>query len=180
MPKSPRTESSGSKSSGRPSSDNVIMKENDNIDTNIGEDYEEDLSDDEEEITKSKKSKMECYACDDKFAENLLCCVFYGDYKWGTGQMVCKKCIKKSKDTIIYAFKHDGRFLWYDLDWLLRFKIPHGYRNSDFFTTEEIERYIGRSDISREIPESIEECDAIRKKFDEFYRNNPKKAKKNN
>ena len=105
------------------------------------ENYEDEDEDDDEIEENPKKRKGYCEYCEEKFLESQLKCVFSGNYRWGKGESICRKCLKNHSDLIIYAFKYDGRFLWYDVEWLLRFKVPHGYRAEDFFTKEEILKY---------------------------------------
>ena len=43
-----------------------------------------------------------------------------------------------SEKSINYAFYYSGRYLWYDDEWLFRFKNPHGF---EIFPSDEAMKY---------------------------------------
>jgi hypothetical protein len=83
----------------------------------------------------------ECEYCDEKSKQ--LKVLFSGDLfgKWGTGQMICKSCLKEQLKEPLLAFKCHGRLLYYDWLWIYRWKNPHG--NHRIFNEAEIDRLGG-------------------------------------
>jgi hypothetical protein len=102
---------------------------------------------------------MRCSSCEEK--KKRLRCVFVGSYKWGTGEMVCDKCVKKD-DNVVYGFYHGGRYLWYDNEWFYRFGNPHGdYRFLPFreesITYDELHANPDYGEIANSIDQILEE-----------------------
>ena len=72
--------------------------------------------------------------------------VFAGDGKWGTAEPQCTNCFERNED-IAYAFFSDGRWLWYEWDWLYRFKNPHEFRIFNECETDSLHCTDGAEDI---------------------------------
>jgi hypothetical protein len=116
----------------------------------------------------------DCDRCEKSNKLSQLQTLFEGSYKWGRGNLICKSCFEcvcQSEDETIYKFKHDGRFLYYDASWLMRFKNPHGHK---IFTEREFENLGGSS--SSEDNMTTECVEKIFKKVDQYCKLHSKSA----
>jgi hypothetical protein len=127
------------------------------------------VRDDDDELeeggtTGAANTQSICEHCDTHCSPKHLRCLFSGDYKWGSGNMVCRKCLNVyKKDSIILRFKAEGgrRLLYYDFDWICRWKNPHGHT---VFSKEEITSLGGEYPSSEDVL-SDENCEYIRTKI---------------